>query len=46
MSVYDDKYKVILKVFGIDLPILVLHSTTLILNSLSQTEFIHYTAID
>ena len=38
--------KVILKVFGIDLPILVFHSTTLFLNSLTESVFLHYTAID
>ena len=38
--------KVILKVFGIDLPILVFHSTTLFLNSLSQCFYITLQLID
>ena len=36
----------VIKGFGIDLPFLVFHSTTLILNSLSESVFLHYTATD
>ena len=36
----------VIKGFAIDLPILVFHSTTLILNSLTESVLLHYTVID